>query len=106
METMLPLIERLDFTLPDFTRLSWVNEGARQTWEPLLKSIDQAWSDVEWLSICAGFRACSLTRLSMERFIDVAARWTSYGLSALPLQIVGDSNLPYRSTPSKPEPGK
>jgi len=26
------LVERLDFTLPDFTRLSWVSEPAREVW--------------------------------------------------------------------------
>ena len=29
-------MERLDFTLPDFTRVSWVSDDARDVWEPRL----------------------------------------------------------------------
>ena len=29
-------MERLDFTLPDFTRFAWVSDAARDVWEPRL----------------------------------------------------------------------
>ncbi len=50
MHLSFDLVERLDFTLPDFTRFSWVSEEARRVWEPRLKRISSAWFDVEWLS--------------------------------------------------------
>ena len=102
----LSLVDRLDFTLPDFTRLSWVSEEARQVWEPRLKSISRAWLDIEWLSVPAKIRSCSLTRLSPEAFTREAVRWASHRLSMLPLQIEGASDQPYSSTPRSPEPGK
>src|SRR5215470_1975768 len=99
----LSLVDRLDFTLPDFTRLSWVSEEARQVWERRLKSISRAWFDIEWLSVLAKIRFCSLTRLSPEALTREAVRWASHGLSMLPLQVEGASNQPYSSTPRSPE---
>src|SRR5262249_8279463 len=100
------LRERLDFVLPDFTRLSWVGDAARRAWEPRLERIARAWSDVEWLSVLAGVRPCSLTRLAPEALIREAACWAAHGRGALPLQIEGASSLPYASTPRSPEPGQ
>jgi hypothetical protein len=99
-------VERLDFTLPDFTRLSWVSELARQTWEPRIREIGRAWREIEWLSVIRGERSCSLTLLSPEAFIDTAAHWTNLGLNALPLQIENLPNTPYISTATCREPGQ
>jgi hypothetical protein len=106
MHLSLRLVERLDFTLPDFTRLSWVSEEARWTWEPRLKSISRTWFDIEWLSVLAKIRSCSLTRLSPEALTRATVRWTSHGLSVLPLQVEGASDQSYSSTQHSIEPGK
>src|SRR6266508_2823350 len=95
--------DRLDFSLPDFTRISWVSEHACQIWEPRLESIRRAWFHIEWLSVLAGVLQCSLTGLSLKEFINATALWTGHGLSALPLQIEGASNLTYSNTARTPE---
>ncbi len=105
-EASSPLLERLDFVLPDFTRLSWVSEKAREVWQPRLHRIAHAWADIEWVSILSGVRCCALTQLSPEALVASAARWAEHGLIALPLRVEGRSESPYRSTPPEPKSGK
>lgn len=98
-------MKRLDFVLPDFTRLMWVSDHARSVWEPRLKRVNQAWSRVEWLSVVSGVRPCGLTVATPEKFVGRAAEWVKRGLSALPVEIQGLSNYSYASTPVKTQLG-
>lgn len=100
------VMERLDFVLPDFNRLSWVSDHAREIWEPRLNRIIKAWLDIEWLSIVSGIRSCCIITASPDDFVVQAGEWVNHGLSALPLQIQGISNYSYSSTSMKAEPGK
>lgn len=99
-------MERLDFVLPDFTRLSWASGRARETWEPRLRRIGRAWFDLEWLSVAAGLRACGLKFASPEEFVAQAGEWAKHGLSGLPLKIQGLAPGPYSSTAAPAELGK
>jgi hypothetical protein len=82
-------IERLDFVLPDFTRLSWVSDPAREAWEPRLRSITKAWLEIEWLAILADVRRCGVTMVTPEELVARSGEWLTRGLSALPLEIQG-----------------
>jgi len=106
MESQHNIFERLDFTLPDFIRISWVSEKARQVWEPRLESINRAWFDIEWRSVLAGVRSCALTRVSPSGLPSLVSRWVSEGLSVLPLQIEGTSDLAYAVKARRVEDGK
>ena len=53
--------DRLSYVLPDFTRISWVSDQARATWEPRIQRIGHAWSEIEWRSVLNGSRRCALT---------------------------------------------
>ncbi len=99
-------MKRLDFVLPDFTRLSWTGDRARHVWEARISRISQAWSDIEWLSVLAGIRACGLKIASPEEFVAQAGEWAKQGLSGLPLAIQGLSPHSYSSTSIQPEAGK
>lgn len=99
-------MERLDFVLPDFTRLSWVSDAAREVWELRLKRIAKAWLEIEWLTVASGIRRCGVTMASPEDFVARAGEWAKHGLNALPLQIQGLSNYSYSSTGVKAEMGK
>ncbi len=99
-------LERLEFILPDFTRLTWVSERAREVWEPRLSQIIKAWFEIEWLSVLAGVRPCCLTTVTPEEFVSKAGEWAKRGLTALPLQLQGLSNYSYSSTSIQPELGK
>lgn len=99
-------MKRLDFTLPDFTRIIWVNGRARKTWQPILKRITNAWLEIEWLSIVEGIRPCSLTAVTPEQLIQKGGQWAEHGLNNLPLAIQGISNYSYSNTSTEVEPGK
>ncbi|MGK7945083.1 MAG: hypothetical protein AB4058_11505 [Microcystaceae cyanobacterium] len=100
------IMERLNFTLPDFTRISWVSDSAREIWEPRLSQITQAWLEIEWLSVLSGVRSCCLTTITPEEFVSKAGAWAKQGLNALPLQIQGFSNYSYSNTSIQAEFGK
>lgn len=80
-------IERLDFVLPDFTRLSWVSDRAREIWEPRLRRITKAWFEIEWLTVLTGLRRCGVTVATPDELVVRGAEWVKRGLSALPLEI-------------------
>lgn len=85
-------MERLAFELPEFTRLSWVSEAAREVWEPRLKRITPAWLELEWRSVAAGVRPCGVTIVSAVDFVQQASAWARQGLSGVPLEIQGQNS--------------
>lgn len=91
-------MDRLDFMLPDFTRMSWVSDRAREVWEPRLIGITAAWQEIEWRSVVAGVRACAVVMCSPEEFLDQGPRWAEAGLNALPVEMTGASDQPYSAT--------
>jgi hypothetical protein len=82
-------LDRLDFSLPEFTRVSWVSDRAREVWEPRLRRITNAWLEIEWLSVAAGVRRCGLTFSSPEGLLAGSGKWVARGLSALPIELLG-----------------
>ena len=91
-------MERLDFALPDFTRVSWVSDGARETWQPRIRSIGAAWDEIEWRSIISGVRDCCITVVTPEEYIEHAGKWAKLGLSTLPIEIQALSSYSYSAT--------
>lgn len=77
--------DRLDFTLPDFTRVAWVSPEAQKVWSERLQRIHGACSEVEWRSVTQGVRACALLPG------EYAGRWADHGLDARP---VGENGAP------------
>lgn len=100
------LRDRLDFTLPDFTRLSWVDDRAREVWAPRLQAITAAWHEIEWQAVIHGIRRCSVAMVGPEGFLEQGARWAGSGLNALPIELVGASGQPYSATAVAPAPGQ
>jgi hypothetical protein len=98
--------DRLDFTLADFTRISWVGDRARRVWEPRLQRVSTAWSEIEWLSVKDGVRRCALSVVSPEALIEKGGVWARHGLSALPLEMQGVGNYGYSSTTVAPTVGQ
>jgi hypothetical protein len=90
------VIERLPFRLPDFTRVTWVSEHARQVWQPRVTRIREAWLDVERRSVQAGVRRCAMQHADVSdvpRFAEAAA---TSGLTTLPLTLEGAPASRYR----------
>jgi uncharacterized protein len=75
--------------LPDFKRVAWIDDRTRAVWEPRLRRIAAAWTEIEWLSVPAGLRACAIVSLAPGLFVQRARAWMAAGLGALPLSIHG-----------------
>jgi hypothetical protein len=89
--------DRLDFTLPDFTRFRWVSDRARVHWEPRLQRISEVWAQVEWRSVCAGIRRCALVPITPRQLVAQAEPWIVQDLVMLPLAVETGSTQPYVS---------
>lgn len=90
--------ERLNFTLPDFTRFRWGSDQVRAHWEPRLRQIMATWAEVEWRSVCAGVRRCALLSVTSQQLIANAALWIAQDLVGLPVAVEAGSTQPYAST--------
>lgn len=98
--------ERLPFVLPDFARIAWVSDLAREVWMPRIQRISQAFHEIEWLSIRSGVRACSLTLVSPNDISEYAGKLAENGLATLPLRKEGISTHVYSATVIPAQPGK
>ena len=101
-----PPYDRLDFKLPDFTRIAWVSETARMVWKPRIASISQAWSEIEWRSVSENVRACTLVRCPEAVLLKNAERWIEFELEVEPLQFEGGARRCYQSVVQMPERGR
>jgi hypothetical protein len=99
-------MEKLGFTLPEFTRLTWVNDRAREAWEPRLSRIRQAWMEIEWLAVAEGVRRCCITFASPQDFLVKGPQWADLGLNALPLELHSVSNYSYQNRTEALDPSK
>jgi hypothetical protein len=52
--------------LPDFLRVAWVSDRAREVWMPRLKRVVAAWGLMERESVLCGIRKCALERRSTD----------------------------------------
>jgi hypothetical protein len=100
------LMRRLPFTLPDFTRISWSSDPARELWESRLRRITNAWIEIEWLAITHGVRSCCITVATPQQFLERGPRWAQLGLNALPIEMQGIGSSGYSATPIRAELGK
>jgi hypothetical protein len=97
--------DRLSYVLPDFTRVSWVSDRARDVWEPRVSRIGAAWGEIEWQSIVKGVRRCALVSISPENLVARSAEWALDGLSTMPVAIAATS-ASYSSTSTTPRLGE
>jgi hypothetical protein len=98
--------ELLDFRLPDFTRISWTTERAREVWEPRIRRITESWLEIEWRAVAAGLRSCAVRPLSSAQLVSEAARWAEAGLSSLPLALEGISPSGYSAVAEPVSPDR
>ncbi len=94
-------MERLDFQLPDFTRVSWTDDQARAVWEVRFAAISAAWKELEILSVANGLRQCGLVFVASSDLAARSADWLKAGLTGLPLTLTG---LPQGYTATPPDP--
>jgi hypothetical protein len=80
----------LQFILPDFFRVAWTSDQARNVWAHKLGSLIQFVKAAEWSSVASGVRPCAEIRVSKNSFVTSAKKWAELGLSYLVLPQ-GDS---------------
>lgn len=73
----------LKFTLPDFFRVAWTSDQARNIWAHQLGSLAQFVKVAEWSSVASGVRPCAEIRISSNSFVTSAKKWAALGLSHL-----------------------
>src|ERR1700756_1070621 len=78
-------VSRLDFVLPMFLRVAWVNDHARENWERRLACIASRWREIEWRTIVDGVRRCALVWLSHDELVALVPGLEKNGLCAAPL---------------------
>jgi len=94
-------MKRLDYRLPDFTRVSWTSDRARAVWQPRLSAIRQAWKRIECLSVLEGIRPCAIVSTSPEELVEWPRRLYLKDLAVIPLQVQRASKR-YTSTVALP----
>jgi uncharacterized protein len=81
-----PFCDRLDFTLPPFTRISWVSDAAREVWGPRLQRIRAVEREMAWRSVASGLRRCAILLATEEQIrYPASTPWHAAGLAAAPL---------------------
>jgi hypothetical protein len=87
-------IGRLDFSLPEFVRLSWTSEAAREVWAYRFQRIIRAWTAIELLASVFGIRKCALITISEQGLTTIEQIWQSRDLTAIKLK---EPNAPDRA---------
>jgi len=73
--------QRRSFAMPQFVRLAWTSEHARQIWAPRFRQVIQAWGDVELLSVAHGIREVALVTVPTTKAAEYIGQCHSFGLT-------------------------
>jgi len=82
-------MDRLNFRLPEWSRMAWVSEEAKFVWEPRMKKIQIMWEDVAKESVYHGLRSSILTTVGPEKLVDCVKEAAAKGFVAVPLSQQG-----------------
>jgi hypothetical protein len=83
----LEISQRLDFILPDFFRVGWASDVAKDEWALRFQRIKRCWREIEWHSVAAELRQCALIRASAERVTSDDLPWVQRGLCSVIVTI-------------------
>ncbi len=76
---------RLPFVLPEWTRVAWASDRAREVWEPRLARITRAWLEIERWAVVDGVKPSALQQVSPGELPDYVAAAVAHGVIAIPL---------------------
>jgi len=94
-------MERLDFSLPEFTRIIWSSEHAKQVWEHRLQAIGRAWNHIERTSVVHGVRRGGLQSVAPDDLLDFQAYCLNAQINFAIVardgiaRVYGNSAIPY-----------
>ena len=98
-------LDRLNFQIPEFLRIIWASEQAREYWEPKIRSIASSWPAVERLTLIQGMRPGVLQNIRPEELPQVQ-NWAL--ASNVPMVVIGLDGVTetYGNAAIQYEPGK
>ena len=99
----MPVAESI--AIPEFSRLAWVSDEAADVWKPRLERIRRAWRTIEWRSVHAGLRRCSLASVSAVDTPSFARDCIDLGLSVLPIGMSRGGQRGFRNRDVAPRLG-
>lgn len=98
-------MKKLDFNLPEFTRVVWASPEIHQIWGPRVARINQVWPLIERMTVAQGMRPGALQSVHPGDLVD----FQGYCLSNdIPFVILGRERTPenYGNASSSFEDGK
>ncbi len=86
-------MERLTFRLHDFTRLLWINDHAKEVWQPRISQIVQCWQEIAWRAVATGMQSCAIQVIAPQQLSAWTDRMTEQHMVILTLD-----NIPARAS--------
>jgi 2-polyprenyl-3-methyl-5-hydroxy-6-metoxy-1,4-benzoquinol methylase len=93
-------MKRLDFVLPEWTRIIWNSNSAKSVWEPRISQISKAFLNIEKNTVLQSIKPSWLTAMSPDEYAQTATslEHTDFVVHALNKMPVSTS---YTSSPQK-----
>jgi hypothetical protein len=85
-------MNRLNFILPDWTRIIWVSENAKSVWQNKIYAASNAFQKIEEEAVYAGMKPANLTTLSHSDFIKKQITLSNSEFRLIPLAKIKNTN--------------
>jgi len=97
-------VERLDFIVPDFLRVVWTSEAAREYWQGKIHALSNLWKGVELLTLIDGLRPGILQSVNPLDLPDLQVwalkhnvQMAIVGVDGAAQGAYGNASIPYES---------
>lgn len=95
----------MSFELPDFTRVMWASQRAKEVWQPRVEAIKRVWAEIEVWAVAEGIRQVALQTAAPEELAARTRHVMDLGLQLVPLARQGTGRV-YAATTRNPNPGE
>jgi len=90
-------MQRIKHVLPDWTRVQWTSIENRIKYEPIITAINNAWKQIERMSVVHDIRPSALDIIPSEDLLRLTEEYKQHGVLVVPLAKEGKSKT-YSST--------
>lgn len=78
-------LKKLNYTLPEWTRIIWSSDEVRNIWEPKIQRASQTWNEIEERSVLKKLKPSALIFVDESAFLEKAKYYAEVGLILHPL---------------------
>jgi hypothetical protein len=96
---------RLNFSLPEFTRIVWASDKAKQLWKPRIDTINYIWPKIERATVLTDIRQGGLQNVSPDNLMELQDFCFSNGIGYAILSREGSSGT-YSNASHPVKPGR